>query len=45
MAPHGHKVGFGLAGAIGFDSVSVTEPATALVGSPLGLGIPLSHRR
>ena len=40
VIPPGHKVDFGLAGAIGFDSVSVTEPATALVGSPLGLGIP-----
>ncbi len=40
VMPPGHKVDFGLAGAVGFSSTNVTAPATAALGSPLGLGIP-----
>lgn len=40
VIPPGAKVDFGLAGAVGFSSTTVTTPATAAIGSPLGLGIP-----
>jgi len=36
----GHRVDFGLAAAVGFSSLDVSAPATASVGSALGLGVP-----
>ncbi len=40
VVPPWSRVDFGLAGAVGVDRVSVTEAATAAIGSPYGLGIP-----